>query len=296
MVIGSEAHKELFCRRFIEGHTQYEPETLPWPDVDRVTLERLRAIPFWEEALNCEQEAGDLVRACAETQSDPLIREAINLQGNEEDRHGRLIQFLVHQYGLQVTELPIADVPEDVERAFIDFGYSECLDSFGAFGMFELARQSGYFADPLFPIFDRLLEEEARHIVFFINWVAYRQVQRGRGAKVWRAAKALRHYGEAVGRLIKVARDADDTQGDFTATKAKTFVDDLTAKTFLSTCLEANARRMSAFDHRLLRPRLIPALARVGLFGVNLVPRRNSRRDAESKAAAEKHRVEIRVE
>ena len=31
MKIGSEAHKELFCQTFFEGHVKYEPAELPWP-------------------------------------------------------------------------------------------------------------------------------------------------------------------------------------------------------------------------------------------------------------------------
>jgi hypothetical protein len=38
MKIGSEAHKELFCRSFMESHQKYEPEQLPWPDLDDASL------------------------------------------------------------------------------------------------------------------------------------------------------------------------------------------------------------------------------------------------------------------
>ncbi len=58
MKLGSEQHKELFCRSFIESHLDYEPEQLPWPELDSVALERLRGIPFWKEALITEREAG----------------------------------------------------------------------------------------------------------------------------------------------------------------------------------------------------------------------------------------------
>ena len=39
----------------------------------------------------------------------------------------------------------------------------------------------------MFAIFDRLMYEETRHIVFFVNWMAYRQMQKQRGNIVWRA-------------------------------------------------------------------------------------------------------------
>ncbi len=102
MKIGSEAHKELFCRSFMESYQEYDPEALPWPDLDDATLARLQGIPFWEEAWTIEREAGVMVSAFAETVSDPVIREAIALQGKEEARHARLIEFLIQRYDVKV--------------------------------------------------------------------------------------------------------------------------------------------------------------------------------------------------
>lgn len=34
MRIGSQEHKELFCRWFMDTHNVYEPVDLPWPDLD----------------------------------------------------------------------------------------------------------------------------------------------------------------------------------------------------------------------------------------------------------------------
>ena len=42
MRIGSDAHKELFCRWFINTHRAYEPEDLPWPELDDASIARLR--------------------------------------------------------------------------------------------------------------------------------------------------------------------------------------------------------------------------------------------------------------
>ena len=35
--VGSDAHKELFCRQFLETHELYDPATLPWPELDDAT-------------------------------------------------------------------------------------------------------------------------------------------------------------------------------------------------------------------------------------------------------------------
>ncbi len=86
MKIGSEAHKKLFCRSFMESHLEYEPEQLPWPQLDSETHDRLRGIPFWEKAFDTEREAEVLVSPYAEMVDDPVCREAIALQGREEGR------------------------------------------------------------------------------------------------------------------------------------------------------------------------------------------------------------------
>ncbi|NIR32421.1 MAG: ferritin-like domain-containing protein [Gammaproteobacteria bacterium] len=280
MKIGSEAHKELYCRTFVESHKAFEPEELPWPELDGVYLERLRSIPFWADALKTEQEAGVMVNACAEAADDSLVREAIALQGYEEARHGRLIEHMIERYDIPIERLPVPEVPADVEQAFIHFGYGECLDSFGAFGLFEIARQAAFLPEPFFRIFDHILQEEARHIVFFVNWVAWRQVRRRRGVKPLRAAHSTWHYGKAVRHLLSVIRDADNRNEGFALGGGTTFMDDLTARQFLSTCIQENHRRMSGFDARLLQPRLLPALARTALAGLKLIPQRKSRSHA----------------
>ncbi len=32
MKIGSQDHRDTFCRHFMQTYTPYDPETLPWPD------------------------------------------------------------------------------------------------------------------------------------------------------------------------------------------------------------------------------------------------------------------------
>lgn len=282
MKIESENYKELFCRSFIESHLKFEPEQLAWPTLDSVALERLRSIPFWKEALNTEQEAGAMVSAFAATISDPLLREAIALQGMEEARHARLIGFLINHYNIKISSPPEPVLPDNIETAFIDFGFGECLDSFFAFGMFGIARQVSYLPEALFDIFDPILDEEARHIMFFVNWVTYLQINQGHKVNWLRGVHALWHYGKALQHKVKAFSGSDEErQEGFTATGASNFMDNLTPELFFSTCLQENARRMSIFDQRLLQPQLIPTLAKIALRITRLIPRHQSNPKAQ---------------
>ena len=73
----------------------YEPRELPWPHLDSGSLARLRSLPIWDHALQAETNAGKMVTGFAATVADPTIREAIELQGFEEERHGRMIATIM---------------------------------------------------------------------------------------------------------------------------------------------------------------------------------------------------------
>jgi hypothetical protein len=275
MRIGSEEHKLRFCSQFIASHCRFDPATLAWPDLDDAALARLRAIPFWQEVLYTERRAGAIVKAYAATIADPLVREAVMLQGFEETRHAELLRLMIRRYGVAAEESPLAPPSGDPVQAFADFGYGECLDAFLGFGVFQIARRSQFLPEAMFEIFETLIHEETRHIVFFINWMAWQQVARGRGAPWQRGATALRYYSRALGRLlgtIRRGRDVSDGK-DFSATQASVFLDGFTFRSFVEECRNEHARRMADFDPDLLQPRLLPGLADVVLAGLRLYPR-----------------------
>ena len=270
--IGSEAHKELFCRSFVATHREFDPEKLPWPTLDGPALDRLRGLPFWEEAIATETEAGVKITTYAAQVRDPLLREAIALQGTEEFRHAALLSTLVARYDIRVGQRPSAQPPADPEQAFVEIGYGECIDSFFAFGLFEVARQSGFFPEPLLDVVEPIVDEEARHIVFFVNWEAYQRCHRRRGLAPLRALRAMRYYSRAVRRRLGAFRSSDGE--GFTMSASSSIRVDLTPKTFLRLCLRENDRRLAGFDGGLLRPRFVPALARLALRSLSPFARR----------------------
>ena len=272
MRIGSDEHKQLFCRSFMESHCAYDPKEWPWPQLDEISVARLRAIPIWTLALEVELGAGAMLEGFAKTEPDPLVRQALELQGYEEDRHGRILQCMIERYGLTVTP----NVPEKkpVRGAFIDFGYDECVDSFAGFGIFRLARDARILPEALTTLFARVLVEEARHIVFFVNWIAWDRSRRGLRGPILQAVPVTLSYGAAIGRKVKggaqLQRDkSQEDSPDLFADALKT----LTPAIFLRACISENDRYMASFDPRLLRPRVIPTLAKMGLGIVETIER-----------------------
>jgi hypothetical protein len=269
MTDGSQAHKTLFCKTFIETHRSFAPAELPWPSIDRASIDRLRSIPFWSVALAAERNAGRMVTEYAKTVTDPAIAEALAMQGVEETRHAELLAVMLQRYDVPVVQRPLPKLDYS-ERAFIDFGYEECIDSFFGFGIFGLARQIQMFVPELTDIFEIVLLEEARHVTFFVNWIAYERVRRGRGAPVFQGFATALGYLRAVKRIVTTfapgAKDAPKTQGvGFGAEGAFTILDDVTWRSFLASCVNENDRYMSAMPPDLLTPTVLPNVARLAL-------------------------------
>jgi hypothetical protein len=266
---GLQAHKILFCRTFIETHRGFVPAELPWPEIDDISIDRLRSIPFWSIALAAERNAGRMVSAYAKTLTDPLIAEALAVQGIEETRHADLLDTMLRRYGVEVAEKPLPPLVTS-ERAFLDFGYEECIDSFLGFGIFGLARQIQLFVPALTDIFEIVLLEEARHVTFFVNWIAYERIRRGRGAMPLQAAATILGYARAVARIVKTfapgAKETPKTQGvGFAAEGAFTILEDVTWRSFLASCVSENDRYLGNVPEGLRVPTVLPAIAKAAL-------------------------------
>ncbi len=271
--IGSDEHKALFCREFEATHDAYDPRGIRWPDLDDASCERLRALPFWQEAVSSERTAAARVRAMADVEPDRALRDAIALQAYEEERHARLLEGLLARYGITIPgDGP--QVPRDAEWGFLRMGYGELFDSFFAFGLFRLASETGVFPQPLVQIFDGVMQEEARHILFFTNWAAYRQVRLPLPQRPWfRLRRAMGLAVQALGRVRTALQlRGADAGDDFTMQVPDQLTEEeVTLRRLAETCLAENERRLAGYDPRLLRPQTVPRLVRGAL---RLLPRK----------------------
>jgi hypothetical protein len=262
---GSDAHKTLFCRTLLDTFNPYKPAVIDWPALAADARERLVSLPIWDIAVQTEGRARLNVASYAARVRDPLLRQAIELNAFEEGRHKHVLSNLVAAYGIALAPEPAYLAPTDPEWAFTRTGYSECIDSFFAFGLFATARRSGFFPPELVDTFEPVMQEEARHILFFVNWVAWHRRTMPLWRRPWFELKVLAVWLALIWERIRIARDVGNGPQDnnFTVTGAQSVGTDLSIGELLELCLTENERRMSLYDQRLLRPRAVPTLARV---------------------------------
>ncbi|MEL0107974.1 MAG: ferritin-like domain-containing protein [Rhodospirillales bacterium] len=259
--IGSEEHKQLFCRMFLDTFDPYKPAVIDWPKLDDDALLRLTSLPFWHLAVTTEGIAAANMNAVAEDSEDPLIREAIALNAFEEQRHKHVLEHMINFYGIKIDEEPPYLRPKNAEWSYLRTGYGECFDSFFAFGLFKLAKDSGFFPKELVEVFEPIIQEEARHIMYFVNWRAYMRIHKPLLPSLWFSAKSVYALMIRAHSRLKLARGSDDNSS-MTIDGHKNMNIDISPRGFMETCLDENERRMAGYDKRLLRPGFVPRLVK----------------------------------
>jgi hypothetical protein len=267
--IGSEAHKAAVCRMFHETFNPYKPSIIDWPKLDEVTRHRIINLPIWDIAVQTEGKARLRMLSYARSCIDPDMNKTIALNGWEEGRHKEVLSNLVEAYGIKLEPEPEYIEPRDPEWAYLVTGYSECVDSFFAFGLFELAKRSGIFPPELVDTFEPVIQEEARHILLFQNWAAWHRRTMPWYKRIWFEMRVLAVWVFLGYERIGIARGMDDGKSkkaqdnNFTVTGSAAVSDvEVSLPELMDICLAENDRRFAGYDRRLLRPTTMPNMVR----------------------------------
>lgn len=267
---GSPEHKRAMCAMFAETFNPYKPSVINWPKLDAEALHRITTLPIWDIAVQTEGKARLRMSAYAETLTDPELRETIARNGWEENRHKEVLSKLVEAYGIPLAPEPEYVKPKDTEWAYMVTGFSECVDSFFAFGLFEMARQSGFFPEELTDTFEPVMQEECRHILLFANWLAWHRATMPVWRRPWFEMRVWAVWvflgWERIGLAKTVDGEGKEQKQDnnFTVTGGKAMTaKEYTMAEIMDLCLAENDRRFAGYDERLLRPTTMPFLVRL---------------------------------
>jgi len=267
--LGSEQHLRLFCRELLDTHDPYRPAVIDWPRLDPLTRDRIVSLPIWDIAVQTEGRAGMNVRTFGEGLAPGLLRDAVEMDAFEESRHKTVLANMVEFYGITLEPEPPYPRPRDPEWAFMVTGYSECIDSFFGFGLFELAKRSGFFPPALVDTFEPVMREEGRHILFFVNWAAWWRRNMPWWRRPWFELKAVAVWLFLVWERIGVATRMENSEkgkdNNFTLNGSKELGVEITFPQLARICLEENDRRLAPYDPRLIRPVFVPNVIRLAL-------------------------------
>ena len=281
---GTAAHRRAAAAMFRDTFNPYKPSIIAWPVLEPAARDRLVSLPIWDIAVQTEGKARLRMLAYAHATDDPDWRAAIEQNGWEEGRHKQVLADLVAAYGIALAPEPPYLPPRDAEWAYLVTGFSECIDSFFAFGLFELAKRSGYFPPALVDTFEPVIQEETRHILLFANWLAAHRAGLSPLRRLWFELRVLAVWAFLGWERVGIARGLDDGKqapaqdNSFTLTGSQAVSDvDVSPAELMAICLEENDRRFAGYDARLRRPTTTPALARLAIKVLGLLRRRTPR-------------------
>jgi hypothetical protein len=281
--IGSPEHLHETCRMFRETFNPYRPAVIAWPRLSPDMLRRLTSLPIWDIAVHTEGRARLRFASYAATVRTAEVRDAVMLNAWEENRHKEVLGNLVRTYGIALGPEPAYRVPRDPEWMYLVTGYCECIDSFFAFGLFELARRSGFFPPELVETFEPVIQEECRHILLFANLVAWQRAALPWWRRIGFEARVMAAWGYIAWERLVLARSMKTNgmgtgqDSNFTASTAQAVAPvEIGVRDLMALCLEENDRRFAEYDARLVRPRTVPALMRVFLFLARHWPKKRS--------------------
>ncbi|WP_428485859.1 ferritin-like domain-containing protein [Rhodopila sp.] len=269
---GTDAHKAAVARMFRETFNPFKPTIIDWPKLSQEERDRLVNLPIWDIAVQTEGKARIRMLSYAYSLVDPAWRGAIELNGWEEGRHKTVLSNLVSSYGIVLEPEPAYPEPRHTEWAYLVTGFSECIDSFFAFGLFAVAERSGFFPPELVDTFEPVMQEECRHILLFANWLAWQRRNMPWWRRPWFELRVAAVWVFLGWERIGLARGMDDGKGNagkpqdnnFTVKGAKAVSDvDIGTRDLMELCLSENDRRFAGYDERLLRPTTMPSLVRL---------------------------------
>ena len=258
---GSQEHKELFCKFFIDSHKPFTPEELPWPELDEQTIEKLKGFPIWDYAVHTEHQVFNKLTAYSNEETDPLLKQALALQAYEEGRHANILRYFLKRYNIPYKEMPDKRLPANLEMCFLSTGAGECIDSFFAFGFLQISKSTEDYPLELIEVMEPIVQEEARHILFIQNWILFQRHRRPFLLQPVHFLQTMWAFAEAgFSRLMELK-----TLGGaaFTIQARETENSSLSPREFITLCLKENKRRLAPYDQRLVRPRLIPRMMRI---------------------------------
>jgi hypothetical protein len=263
---GSPEHYQMFTQILGATYNPYRPAVLDWPKLEPETLKRITSLPIWDIAVQTEIKASMRIEAYAKTVKEPELRAALLHMAGEERRHRDVLARLVAAYDIPMHPDGEYVLPNDAEWGFLVTGYSECIDSFFAYGLFELARRSGFFPLELVETFEPVIQEEARHILFFTNFIAWKRATLPWWKRPFFEAKIAAVYAYLIWERIGIAKSVDGLEGadaNFTVNGSQAISDEMDPAKLIDICLEQDVTRMQGYDSRLLRPTTAPFFARL---------------------------------
>ena len=263
--LGSEDHKNLFCRTLLTTFDPYKPAIIDWPKLDQETQAKITGLPIWDIAVQTEGKAGLRVNTFGEIVTDPLLKRAIELDAFEESRHKHVLANMVEAYGIKLAPEPDYIKPERSRNgpswspAIANASTASSPSACSTWPRSPASSRTSWST----PSSRSCRRKAATSCSSSTGWPGTAATcpcgagpgSRSRFSRVWAFL-----IWERMGMGNDLANGQDN---NFTVNGAQDLGVEITIPELMDICLAENDRRLGVYDKRLLRPDFVPFMVRL---------------------------------
>ena len=277
--IGSDEHKALFCRVFVETHDPFKPEEIAWPELDAEALSRLKHSPSGTKPRAPKRPRRSGSRRWATPSPIRSWRRRSAFRATRRARHADVIRRLMNQYGIDVRSAPgRPECPRIPTWAFLEdrlrrvprlvLRVRPLQDRRGLAGLSAghrlHLRDDHAGGSPAHPLHRELGRLPARAGGRFPLRPAFdaRRAWNIAAQALGRLKGAFQMAGDPGRRTRTIRRKNRRTARPGSRSQSHSTFGDFSLRSFLELCLAENERRFTPYDSRLLRPQLVPPVVR----------------------------------
>ncbi len=258
--LGSYHHKKLSCELISEHHRVYELSQLDWPELDDEVGKKLAAIP-WRSLAQERLAAARIIDAYGGSLKANLARNALGVIALETHRQGQFLQHLATHY--QLPE--VGNRPQPKYLIGADYKrVTHCLNVtfFLGAGLYELVSRTGYLPIDLLTLLNTQLDEQARHLCFFVNWLVIQTQEQQKPEYEPFGVFALWYQRQQILGLLKTLnRNEYDDNLPKNPSLGDVFMGQWRFPDFIQACNQGYTQRFATFDSKLKHPAVLPQIA-----------------------------------
>jgi hypothetical protein len=259
--VGSYQHQKIFCQLLTENS---DFASLNVPSLDELTQKRLGELQFWPVLYGQLQRSSAIAQLFCQSIKGTLIREAIAHLAQEKKAIAEAIRTLCRENQLSDFSFDETEISTAGESDFKAISHQDNMGLFWLSGLYALAIQEQYLQADVLNVFDQLLTIQARHSLFFINWLAFESQVKQKPEFELLGLRSFFPMTEMwVATFTKLNRsDYDDTL-PINPTESDYFLGKWSYSEFVQACAFNYQGRFMGSDVRLIQPKALLQAAKL---------------------------------
>lgn len=228
------------------------------PSLDDSTRKKLAELNIWAEVYDQHQQAGWVAQSYSQVVKGSLLQRAIAQIAENELALAQSLKTLCKENRLGTINVGNHDSVPASEVAFRKSCHRSNLSLFLASGLYELASQDGYLQPDLLNLWNEVLNIQACHVLFFMNWLAFEaQVKQKPDYELSGLGSLWTHKKQWLAIFNKLNRSEYDDNLPRDPKQIDYFLGKENYSSFLDACERNYRDRFESLDSRLLRPRIL---------------------------------------